>query len=81
MTNEDKAREILDRANFNKDEYLSEFEDLLEMAEWKDKQFKDAINSTLDYFDRGREAGFVSENSYNDMRYFASKVINELFGE
>lgn len=57
------------------------YERCLKMAKWKDEQFKDAINSTLGYFDRGREAGFVSENSYNDMRYFASKVINELFGE
>lgn len=74
MTNEEKAREIV----FGWSDGVQEdaYDAALKMAEWKDQQFKDAINSTLDYFDRGREAGFVSENSYNDMKYFASKVIN-----
>lgn len=42
------------------------------------EEIKAIINKRLDYFERGKESGFVSQNSYDDMRYFASKLFEDI---
>ena len=54
---------------------------VLDVAKYKDDKFKEIIASTLDYFDRGRENGFVSQNSFDDMKYFVSKLNEKLLEE
>ena len=45
------------------------------------EKIKAIVNNRLDYFERGKERGFVSQSSYDDMRYFASLLLEDFTRE
>lgn len=77
MTNEEKAREISDGYDytFDKRERDASYHSALEIAEWKDKEFKE-------YLEKKREENPYFNIQMNMIRQNAiDAIINELFKE
>lgn len=54
----------------------------LEMAKWKDKQFKEYLEKKKEEIERTEDAGsFVTEMILNAQSELLDEIINELFGE
>lgn len=89
MTNEEKAKELAssERISFDElnDSYCNGIEcGALEMAEWKDEQFKEYLEKKRDKYQKyamTRQKLFPGEILYTGKYEAVNEIINELFGD
>ena len=89
MTNEDKAREIELNVYAFSEKPKGQFEApayraALEMAEWKDQQFKEYLEKKKEEVAKKMKEHILysqPEEFYHNRVMFCNEIINELFGE
>ena len=77
MTNEEKAREISQQRSYNRNLQIAVYEDMLQMANWKDEQLKEheqsllyTVESMLDRLNIEGEARKIALNEFKEHLIF-----------
>lgn len=79
MTNEEKALSLSQKYGTpkNKNREIAVYQSCIEMAEWKDRQFREYLEKKKDSLEMDYTKDCFEGNAYK--HYLLTEVINELF--